>query len=167
MLNRMSHAEGQRFGISEQHTSSYVKITDGKQNLSPPADKADWFKLFGVPLPNGSEDGLEKGDVVATIEKWSPPDPFDGITLEDTNNVIRAFGTASEVGVAYRVDPQSEDYAGHAIGDLLGIDTHSDEGKARVKHILATWVKNGLLEKFEGKDRQRKARPCYRPKAQS
>jgi hypothetical protein len=164
-LNRMSEQEAKRLGIPEALIRSYVKIGDGKQNMSPPAEVAEWYHLEGVELPNAPEnDPLDdKGDHVAIVTRWAPPDPFDGITLEHANAVRSECGEKAVDGLAYRVDAKSENWIGHLIGEICDFDVSSDEGAARAKYVAKIWLKNGVLEQFDGKDKNRNSRPCYRP----
>ncbi|WP_159089074.1 hypothetical protein [Tateyamaria sp. Alg231-49] len=134
--------------------------------MSPPAEVAEWYHLEGVELPNAPKDDPldDRGDNVAIVTRWAPPDPFDGITLEHASQLRRVCVKAAESGVPLRVEPRADNWIGYEIGDVCGFDMRNSEaGEARAKYVAKTWAKNGVLEQFEGRDATRKVRQCYRP----
>ena len=61
----------------------------------------------------------------------------------------------------YRADPQSKDWIGVAVADVLHLDAEDDA--KRIKAILKTWFASGALRKVERKDSQYKARTFVEP----
>jgi hypothetical protein len=131
--------------------------------MSPPAEVAEWYHLAGLDLHNKPDGWNKDGDNVAIVERWSPPDRFNGITKEHAATSRRVIGERADTGVAFRVEQKSQDWVGKEIGEICGFDAKTDEGAARAKSIVSTWVKNGVLEEFKGKDKDRHARSCIRP----
>ncbi len=75
-LTPMTPEEADQFGVPEAERRTLVRLDSGKVNIAPPAHKASWFRLIGVPLANGA--GIyPKGDEVQTVERWDPPDTWD------------------------------------------------------------------------------------------
>ena len=68
VLNTMTAPEAEVAGIDEAHKWRYFRVDNGKANLGPPAEYADWFKIVsvdvGVPL-NFEDDEDTTGVVTA------------------------------------------------------------------------------------------------------
>jgi hypothetical protein len=75
-LNGMSKDEAARAGV--ENWRAYFRIQNGKANLAPPADAADWYRLESVDLGNGGGD--KPGDSVGVVTRWTWPDAFEGVT---------------------------------------------------------------------------------------
>jgi hypothetical protein len=70
----MTEEEAQLFNLkNETLRRSLVRQDSAKLNIAPPAVDTVWFRLVGVPLNNGTP-AYPHGDVVQTVERWSPPD---------------------------------------------------------------------------------------------
>jgi hypothetical protein len=52
----------------ESERRLYFRIDNGKQNMRPPADKAEWRKLVSVGLENATQEDQE--DWVGVATKW-------------------------------------------------------------------------------------------------
>ena len=140
-INPMDADEAARFGLAT-HIDHFRVEAAGKNNLARPADKAEWYVREGVPLPNG--------DYVAVVERWTPPDPFEGITDAHAKKVqVRLM--QSEPG-EWRESPQANNWVGILVGEVCQIDADDKAGKARIKGIVRQWLANGLLEVTHIKD---------------
>ena len=64
---------------------------------------------------------------------------------------------------AYRTSAQSPDWIGNAVAEVLNLDVEDDNDRARIKALLKTWFKNGVLRKVERKDENRNMRPFVGP----
>jgi AAA domain len=149
VLNRMTAKEGIDFGIANYR--NFIRLDeDGKNNMAPPADRAKWFELHGVPLGNG--------EFVGVAKTWTPPDMTASLTFNDLLKVRHIIGDGTEK--AWRENIQSEDWAGYAIGQALAIDTSKLAGKAKAKAALRMWLASGALVKADIPDKHGKARPC-------
>jgi len=138
VLNPMSAEEAAQASVENRR--GYFRCDNGKANLAPPSEKSDWFKIVSQPLDNGQGEG--PGDFVGVVTPWEWPNAFDGVTVHDLRKAQEAFPRDG-----LRKDMQSKDWAGHAIGAVLGIETQDKErdksGRLRVSLILKTWIKNG------------------------
>lgn len=146
-INPMEPEQAARFGLST-HIDHFRIEAAGKNNLARPADKSEWYVREGVPLPNG--------DFCAVVDRWLPPDPFEGVTTEHAKKVQVALMQA-ERGL-WRESAQSKDWIGHLVGRICGIDPEDRAGKARLKGIVKQWVDTNVLaidyleDKAKGRD---------------
>jgi hypothetical protein len=141
VLNVMGEAEAARVGVDQMKRRSYVRIDDGKTNLTPPAAAAEWFRLVGVELGNG--------DNVQTVVRWTPPDPFQALLPEDLQRVqdaiARGYGETAE---GWRENVQAGDrWAGHAVAGALGFDVSQAHDHSQVKEVIREMIASGLLVK--------------------
>ncbi|MGO4917885.1 hypothetical protein [Pseudogemmobacter sp. W21_MBD1_M6] len=111
-------------------------MDDGKANLAPPADKSVWRKIIGVQIANG--------EWIGVAVEFKMPGVFEGITNKNAYDVQRMIGEAADK-FSMKHSVQAKDWAGHAIGNVLNIDTTDKKGKARVGHILKTWISRDVL----------------------
>jgi len=74
------------------------------------------------------------------------PDLFDGISTKDVMRVQSEVGRAAGDGTPMRQSMQANEWAGHIIGDMLGINTSNKSGKGRMSSILKKWVENNVLQ---------------------
>lgn len=141
VLNVMGTDAAKGFSVSATDRRSYVRIDDAKANLAPPRS-ARWMRLVGVPLGNDTDGG--GGDWVASCEEWTPPDAMDGITLDDLLRVQRALHAKS-----FRENVQAKEWAGHAVGKELGLNSRTDPDKSKIKELIRVWINSGALEAIE------------------
>lgn len=131
-LNHMSEDEASRFGITDPaERRTIVRVDNGKSNRAPP-ESAFWFKLHGQDLGNG--------DNVAAAARWTPPDPFDGLSVRDLYNVQQAIA-----GGEWAQSVQAGNWAGKAVAEALGLDASAKADKARINALLRNWIASGAL----------------------
>jgi len=151
VLNRMDPDEGVRFGITDDaERRRFFTVQDDKHNRAP-AEDAEWYRIASVDLGNGR---MGHGDNIGVIVGWTPPDTFDGISVDHLRKVQKAID-----GGAYRKSDQSPDWAGHAVAEVLDLDMQDKGDRARVKRMLAEWLKNGALAEEMRKDGKSNQRP--------
>jgi hypothetical protein len=152
VLNFMTPEESAKLGIAEDQRRLHIRISNGKANMGP-IGKAVWMKLVVEILPNGDE--------IACASSWTPPNPFDGVTtadLELARNWSRTGG--------FRADVRSREWFGYKLADHLQLDVRcGDRGPegdtahiAKVKQIIAQWLKNKVLATEERTDEDYKKR---------
>jgi hypothetical protein len=155
-FNFMTTAEAAQLGIHENDRRRHVRIENGKNNPGP-TGKAHWVRIETENLPNGDE--------VACSTLWQPPNPFDGVTMNDLKVVQRLVQ-----GGAFRTDSQSPQWLGWWMAENLphlNISTrHSDKPRnkaevARLNSILKTWLKNKALGVDTRDDDKRKPREFF------
>ncbi len=134
VINRMGQDEAARLGIDEAEARSIFRVDDGKANLAPPADKSVWRKMQGIRIGNG--------EWVGVATEYALPDAFDGISATDARQVRLAVQACQQ---APRENPQSKQWVGHIVADILGLDMSEKSEKGRVISTVKTWIKSGIL----------------------
>ena len=148
-LNGMTDDEAARAGVDNRR--SYFRVQNGKANLSPTPDKADWYRLESFDLGNGSEG--QPSDSVAVVTRWTWPDAFAGVTVSDLRGVQVAIAAGR-----WRESPQAKDWAGHAVASVLKLDAANKAHRAKIAGLLKTWIATGALVIVEGLDSARRPR---------
>lgn len=146
-INRMSADEGKEFGLTNHR--SFFRAYDDKSNMAPPLDLSEWYELRNVVMPNG--------DHVGVVARWTPPDAFEGVSLEK----LKAVQIALHEG-EFREDIRTDAWAGTVVARVLGIDADSTQGRARIKKLLSKWIETGALRIEFQKDEQRRKRAFVR-----
>jgi hypothetical protein len=149
VLNPMSEQEATRFGVEERRL--HFRVSDGKASMSPPSDKAEWFRMASVNLGNGH---LGYGDDVGVVTRWTPPDLLAGLTVDDLLKAQKEIAKGR-----WRENIQAKDWVGKAVAAALGLDLDTASDKAKVKSMLAMWIKSGALVIVQDKDDKGNARP--------
>lgn len=154
VLNLMTAKEAEQIGITEDERRRHIRISDGKANMAP-LGKAKWIRLEQEPLSNG--------DVVAVATSWTPPDPFKDVTVAHINEA-RELARSGE----YRFDHRSPKWFGFVLAPLLGLrvayrEKNDRKDIAKLRRIIDTWIKNGVLDIDERVDDSRKKRKFIIP----
>lgn len=155
VLNRMSEDEAKRYGFEDEKRRRYFRVYDDKNNRAPPSDKSDWYQMFSVILGNGENDD---GDNMGVVVPWSPPDAFDGVTVDHLRRVQAVVAS----GIWWK-DSQSIGWVGEAVADVMGLnaDKNCKADRARIAKLLATWYATGALKIEDAVDpKSRKLRPA-------
>jgi hypothetical protein len=150
VLNAMSKDDRERAGVKSGE--AYFRVENGKANLAPPAEGAEWYQVASVDLGNASE--YEPSDNVGAVRCWTWPDPFDGVSAADLLAVQHAID-----GGQWRENSQANEWAGRAVADTLGLSLDDLGQKSKVKSLLSTWIKTGALEKVMATDEKSRPRP--------
>jgi len=150
VFNFMTSDEASKLGIAEDDRRRHIRVSNGKANMAP-LGKAAWLKLEVENLPNGDE--------VAVSSRWTPPNPFDGVSTADMETGARLAATGE-----FRADSRSPQWFGYALADRLhipvayGADNNSKD-LARLNAIIKTWLKNKVLKiepRLDAQSRERK-----------
>jgi AAA domain/Primase C terminal 2 (PriCT-2) len=151
-LARMTASEAAQMGIAECNRRDYLRIDNGKANLSR-AEDAHWVKIIGVRLDNGA-DLWPDGDTVQTVECWSPPTQAPG-TPQELHMVQQAMMAATDKPKAA---PQSPDWIGYLVANVLRLNIGAYGTKAqdrtpeqaanrvRIQSMVAGWIRDAALE---------------------
>jgi hypothetical protein len=137
VLNKMTKDEAKNAFLEEATAWRYYRIDNGKANMAPPPERAQWYRLASVPLPNGDEVG------VATA--WTWPNAFEGVNPHD----LRMAQKAVSQGGPWRANHQAKMWVGKPIAKALGLDPVKD--RKRVIAILNTWIGNDMFVVVNGK----------------
>jgi hypothetical protein len=149
VINRMSEKEANAAGVTNRRL--YFRTSNDKDNLNPPVEKADWFKLESVDLGNGDQWG--EGDSVGVVVKWELPAALAGLTAADFDKVAAVIR-----GGRWREYPTAAAWVGNAIAEALDLDIEDPKDKARVKRYLGAWIAAKTLVVVERKDENRAVR---------
>ncbi|HEX8413102.1 MAG TPA: hypothetical protein VF637_04360, partial [Sphingomicrobium sp.] len=153
VLNRMDKDEAQRFGIIEdKERRRLFTVQDDKANRAP-AEDAQWFRLASQNVDNstGQDDPFgDEGDSVGVVTRWTPPDVFEGITLDHLRRVQQIVAAGE-----YKAHHAATDWVGNAVAEALGWDVQDKAERARILKLLSTWETNGVLRVEERKDQNR------------
>lgn len=133
----MTTEEAKAFGLSEAERRRLIRIDDAKLNIAPMTE-ANWFRLVGVDLGNGN-DAYPSGDQVQTVEVWSPPDLFFGISAV-LDKILDEIEAGLPDGNRYSSAPNTDRPAWRVI------DKHCPgKGEGPARQIIKTWIGSGLL----------------------
>lgn len=138
-LSPMANDEADKLGIGEKDRWRYVRVDNAKLNLAPPPASALWLELQGVALNNATAE--RQGDNVQTVQRWSAPSAWDGISWADIEHVLNEIETGMEGAEFYALARQSKD---RWAGTLIVARCGKTEGQA--VHILKKWKETGLVE---------------------
>jgi hypothetical protein len=148
-LNRMTEKEATAAGVDNHRL--YFRTIQDKDNLSPPVEKSDWFRLVSVDLHNGPM-GLG-GDSIGVVTKWTMPDALAGMTGADFEKVARVIR-----GGKWRHHPQAASWVGRAVAEALEIDIDNKTVVAKIKRMLGVWYAAKTLVVVERDDDNRISR---------
>lgn len=143
-LCRMTANEGEKAGVDNH--KAYFSVECGKSNKSADNANKQWFHLSGRDMANGEN--------VGTLSQWQWPDSFDNISNDDATAILDTLSAKP-----MRASDQCVDWAGHTVADHLDLDLTVKFNRSKVKTILSTWLSNGMIEKRQGKDANRKPVP--------
>lgn len=157
-LAKMTKAEAVRAGLDEGAGRRLFRFADAKNNLALPGDvDGDWFELASIGLGNGAGEGLERvlsGDSVGAVRKWVAPERSASLASDERGEVLRLVREGE-----WRRDPRAGDaWVGQAVAQALHLDLYDDGDKAKVKAMIAEWIKSGVLKEVTKPDAQRKKR---------
>jgi hypothetical protein len=140
VINRMNPDEAGIAKISNDKRSSYVRIDKGKRNMAPP-EKATWWHIVSVALPNG--------DNVQAIETYEFPSAFAGMSVAEIDWVQRLLRD----GGPRRANSQTEDWLGHEIGRRVGReDTDTKAGAIWANKIIREWIRKKVFRRVLMRD---------------
>ncbi len=135
VLNPMTDDEAARAGVDKRR--AFFRVDNGKANLAPPPDASEWFKLESVSLGNGAGGADDK---IGVVIPWKWPNAMDGLSIADLRAVQEKIA-----GGEWAENSQSTNWAGYAVAGVIGVDAADKAGRARIKSLLSTWIKNGVL----------------------
>jgi len=133
LLVPMSEDDAVKSGLKDHR--AHFQVGDIEGNLAPPSsDYAKWYEKVSVIADNGESVGV--------IAPWKWPDAFEGIGPEIA---IAARQAIMEAQGEARESEQAKAWAGHYIAPVIGVDSDTKQGKAKLKSIIKTWLDTGVL----------------------
>ena len=155
-LTPMSSEEAKRFGIKEEDRKQFIRVDNGKVNITRGGGAPQWFELVGVALGNGN-DLYPKGDEVQTVRPWKPPDIWADLTDATLNKILDKIAEGF---------PDGERYSDHNRAGKRGawravIELAPEKTLEQAKEIIKTWLKNEVLvaEDYHSKERGEETAP--------
>jgi len=140
-LTPMSEDEAKAFGLTEVYRHALIRMDSAKVNIAPRAGIAKWFRIVSVNIGNGTE-LYPRGDEVQTVEPWSPPDTWSGLSNLTLNAALSEIDEGLPDGQRY-----SDAGAAKALAAWRVVQKHAeDKSEPQCREIIKTWVKNGVLE---------------------
>lgn len=139
-LTPMSQEEATTFEIPEGERRLYVRMDSAKVNITPPMQKAKWFRLVGVSLENPS-DIYPAGDNVQAAEPWTPPDAWAGLDTALLNRILTDIDAGLEDGNRYSPAAAAGDREAWTV-----IQRHAaTKSELQCRRIIREWLLSGLL----------------------
>ncbi len=153
VVNTMPQGDAAAANIPETQRRFYFRVYDDKNNLAPPAERSDWFRLESVDLDNAA-DGLES-DKIGVVTSWEWPENTD-LSL----TTVRAIQGLIDAG-EYRYSAAAVDgvWVGEAFAAVLGRDTSNSNDKKMIKKRIEECLKKKFLKKDVRPDEHREKRP--------
>ncbi len=139
-MSQMSAEEAKKLGIDEKQRRLYVRVDDAKNNMAPPAQRAEWIKLASENLGNGDE-VYEQGDSVQVATPFELPEAWDGLSDEAEAEALKLIEKGTESGERYSIRVQEKErWAGHLLMTSFG------RTKAQASEILKGWMAANIIE---------------------
>ena len=158
VINVMSKAEAEKAKIDERQRRFHFRADIGKANLTPPPERADWYRLETVDLKNNEGVDWDQGDKVGVVVAFDYPktDPLKPSVTE----IERALARVA-AGGPWRQNAQStaEPWVGAAVAQELSLDLSSKMEKGRVARLVVEWINAGYLMVVERQGPHRETRP--------
>lgn len=137
VLATMSDKTAKEFAIDDPY--NYQWFSDAKANFTDLSRKRG--KYFKKTLVQINENLASP-----TIECWEPPSPTDGLPDDARKIVLKLIRDAEVDGSPLRQNIQAKEWAGHALGEALGISTQTEAGKAKISRFIKHLLKGGYIQ---------------------
>jgi hypothetical protein len=149
-MTKMSEETAALFRLSESERRELVRVDSGKVNIAPPSD-ARWYRLVGVELGNRT-DRYPDGDEIAVIERWIPPNLFEGMSVELMAAILDDIDREWTAGTPYSDNNAAKKRAAWKVVHKYA----PTKNEAQCREIIRVWVKNGVVFVDEYKDEARR-----------
>ncbi|WP_176733400.1 AAA family ATPase [Bosea sp. BIWAKO-01] len=161
VVNGMTKEEAEKAGIPADQARRYFRVDFGKVNMVASSSSA-WRRFASVSLGNGAG-MLDPADQIGVVESWRWPSAQD-IAGDVPEHLVAAV--VSRLGSREaREHDQANGWAGYIVAEVLGLDADHKSDRARIKTLLAAWLKQGLLKIETRPDHQRRDRKYIVPAA--
>lgn len=156
VLNVMSEEIAQEIdGLSVEDRFSYFSVTNGKSNMTKRSGEGKWRQLVDFDLRNGP---VGASDHVGVVTYYKLPEKAAVLDALPANAVMIAQKAAYDHPMQARLDAQSNDWFGHTVGRVMGINSVDKSGANILKMAISAWVRSGALSVEIRPDAQRKQR---------
>jgi hypothetical protein len=158
VINTMSGAEADKAGIVGNARLSYFKADTAGSSMTKPAEALEWYRFESVQLGNGNGFDIE-GDEVGVVVKWDYKPLGLDLSPDDASVAIAAL----ETGGPWREQSRSANWAGLAIAKVMGLNLEAKGVKRQIEVLLAEWLADGSLERYEDETSARQKKWFLRP----
>ena len=124
-------------GLSGGHQATMTN-----EKAAPPLTDAVWFELVNVPIGNATPQ-YPNGDQVQTVRRWYPSSFWQGLDITVLNKILDNIDAGPYDGGRYSPAPNAKERAAWPV--ILKF--YPDLSEKQAKSMIATWIKNGVLEK--------------------
>lgn len=139
-VNRMTEKDAKDFRIDD-HPWSYIRMDNGKANMTPPSKNADWARLVSVQLMTRKDGEIVPGENVQAIERWEPVLQTT-LDFSEQQRILTAMGKHD-----WKRDYQAKDeWIGHPIADAMGLDVEDEQDRKRIRELLKIGLAEGWLK---------------------
>lgn len=135
-LTVMTLEDAKLLGVPEEQRRSLLRMENAKVNIARPATKAVWFRLVNVSLGNRTE-LYPNGDQVQTVERWIPPECWEGMDDETKGAILKVIGDGLPDGRRYSGAAQAK--APRAAWCLI-TEHMPEKNEAQARAIIAAWL---------------------------
>jgi|GEM_PF-946565 len=141
-LMPMTAEDAEMVGIDQGERHLYVRYDDAKANQSLKTYNAKWFQKVSVTLNNGTQDAA--ADEVGALTPWTPPDAFDGLSMNSIGVCLDRIEEGMADGSRYTLSTRggSKD-TGRWVGCVLM--EHAGMSEPMARKVIGVWKSNGVL----------------------
>ena len=156
-INTMTADEAKAADIPENRRRWHFRLDNGKANLAPPPERADWFKIVSVDV-GVPQDFDDDPDTTGVVTAFAYPETKLRITPADVERAQMKIAA----GGPWRESAQSkkQPWVGVPIAEALGIDLSSGVKRKAVVRLIKDWLRIGWLLVVNINDEHSKSRPC-------
>jgi hypothetical protein len=147
VLNRMSAAEAASARINRRGVYFRIDSELGKQNMQPPAEGAEWYRLRSINLGNGTEK-YPDGDSVGAVAHWTYSAQAAEPVKMDVVMAVQKAIPQDGAGESPNAKPYILDIIGSVIGaPVRGRSANDLVGKKKAEDVLADMLARGYLRR--------------------
>ena len=139
---KMNKETAETCAIAENERHRFFRVDSAKVNIAPPLTDAVWFELVNVPIGNATPQ-YPNGDQVQTVRRWYPSSFWQGLDITVLNKILDNIDAGPYDGGRYSPAPNAKERAAWPV--ILKF--YPDLSEKQAKSMIATWIKNGVLEK--------------------
>ncbi|WP_240006245.1 AAA family ATPase [Pseudaquidulcibacter saccharophilus] len=158
VLNNLSNADGERFGIKYEEIAQYVTITEVKSNFAAKSSKKKYFKLESEFFENANQEIESMG--VAVAQNFEAIDVFQEIMSDEQwVELIPILKNGK-----WRYNSQAKDWIGIPISELLKKELGNRDDKHFIRKLIDEAINSEILEKYNEIDHRRHEKEFVRVK---
>ncbi len=142
VINNMTAKEAPKAGVDKEDRFDYIRVGNGKSNLTKRSGRSEWRRMVSVRLNNGLH-LWEPGDSVGVVTEWRWPSPEAAIEDVGSDDFDKIKAVIAEGNCKANI--QAKDWVGKVVADTLGLDLGIKDDKGSVKLMIEGWIKAGHI----------------------